>query len=100
MQVAPDAAPLLLAEADKSATGGAKLAGEHDRVDGRGDLGRQVGDEPLVALSQAVSPARREQKLADRGIVVDERDSGHLPAGSAVGGGHLGTRPSFTAIAT
>ena len=75
VEVAADPPPLLLAQLDDALPRRLQLVRELDRVDGGGDLRRQVGDQPVVALVGGARPgARREPKLTDGDALVDERE--------------------------
>ena len=66
MQVTADPAPLLLAQLDDALPRRLELLREPDCVDGGGDLRREVGDQAMVALPEALAGPRREAELADR----------------------------------
>ena len=75
MEVATDAATLLLAQLDQAAARSLQLLREADCVRRRRDLRRKVGNQAAVCLTQLLAGSRCKTELSDGDALMHERES-------------------------
>ena len=85
VEVATDAATLLLPQFDQATARSLQLLREADGVRRRRDLGREVGDQSAVCLTQLFAGSRRETEFSDGNALMHERESERGGRGDAVG---------------
>ena len=73
VQVPADASPLLLAKLDDALPRQLELLREPHCMDRARNLRREVGDQAMVALTQALASSRCKPELTDDDPLVDQR---------------------------